>query len=895
MLPPFFADQNKRSTGPMTFFKRILGLVGLALLSNFSGPLQAQSGSFVGVGIGPIIPAGNGAGYTFYVDNVAYTSIQQFRWQVGDVHTVRIPNSNLLNGSDGNNQNPSTTPVQDVGLGTKYAIDGPPSISYYDAAVQTPPAGAVQLFSQQANGVGETVLRIQMWSVLKSISWKVVRFHRLRFVTPSVGCAPTNSEAIPGACADLPGYTSIQSPGGTCYSGSQSGLILATNGDTWCPEGPVELVSVPAVGYAFKDWNSNPGLINVGALGVPGSIQFNLISPFTVQVNFGPGKFYRLATIPVGLDVIVDRSVLRTSAPDARIQDTCKQYQTVTNANGTPLNIGLGGDGNSGDFCVVWLFGSTRLLAATELQLDKTGKQFVFDSWSFGGGQNALFKVSDDNLKTDTITAKFLRAAGVSFITQPALRLPLMVSNRTWPHDNFWFGIGKEIPFSAPYESLDANGRRWRFKGWSNGGPASQTLKITQEMVDKGLYLVATYEPLNKVSVETIPPGLTVTIDGKDCQTPCVIEKLTTDTATVTPVPSVTQADVLRLEFANWTDGGPATRQVGFSQEVRRLVANYKPLYRFNALSNPPGNASFAFVPASPDGFYHLDTRVSVTVKAANGFRFRRWTGDTAGLFPTATVTVSGPRTVVAELEAVPYLDPAGIINSAGTGPQDQGLIGQVAPGSLITIYGTNLTPKEEIGPRSPMVQSLAQIVARVGDTFLPLSFASGNQINAQLPYDLAPGRQKLTLSRTGQADLSAEFEVVRNAPGLFPQSGTDTGDQPPLVFALRLDGSVVTEAAPAKPNETINLLGTGIGPFRNNPPLGFAVPSGLDYALADSVEVLAGDQVVQPIKVIATPGYVGMTSIQIKVGPQFPVGQSTTIRLRVNGKESNTVRLSVQ
>ena len=193
------------------------------------------------------------------------------------------------------------------------------------------------------------------------------------------------------------------------------------------------------------------------------------------------------------------------------------------------------------------------------------------------------------------------------------------------------------------------------------------------------------------------------------------------------------------------------------------------------------------------------------------------------------------------------------------------------------------------------MVQSLADLVARVGDGFLPLSFASGSQINAQLPYDLAPGKQKLTLTRTGQADVSAEFEITRNAPGLFPQSGTDTGDQPPLVFALRLDGSVVTDSAPAKPNETINLIGTGIGPFRNSPPLGFAVPAGAEFALADSVEVLVGDQVVQPIKVIATPGYVGMTSIQIRVGAQFPVGQSTNIRLRVNGKESNTVRLSVQ
>ena len=193
------------------------------------------------------------------------------------------------------------------------------------------------------------------------------------------------------------------------------------------------------------------------------------------------------------------------------------------------------------------------------------------------------------------------------------------------------------------------------------------------------------------------------------------------------------------------------------------------------------------------------------------------------------------------------------------------------------------------------MVQSLAEVVARIGDRYLPLSYASGNQINAQLPYDLAAGKYTLSLIRTGQADVSGEFEVVRNAPGLFGQYGTDTGGQPQLVFAFRADGSVVSEAAPAKPNETISLIGTGIGPYRNNPPTGFAIPSGPEFTLADSVEVLAGDQVLLPLKVIATPGFVGMTSIQIRVGSQFPVGESTNLRIRVNGKESNTVRLLVR
>jgi hypothetical protein len=60
-------------------------------------------------------------------------------------------------------------------------------------------------------------------------------------------------------------------------------------------------------------------------------------------------------------------------------------------------------------------------------------------------------------------------------------------------------------------------------------------------------------------------------------------------------------------------------------------------------------------------------------------------------------------------------------------------------------------------------------------------------------------------------------------------------------------------------------------------------------------VEIVVGEQVLQPLRVFATPGFIGMTSIQFRVGPQFPVGESTTMRIRVNGKNSNTVRLLVR
>lgn len=857
----------------MTAIFRILWTLAILCALSSDNLAVAQSGVFRQVSVTLSTP-----GLTYRVDNVAYDTSQIFYWQVGDVHTIRIPKASL------STDLPALGGGNNSGIGIRTTYSGTYSVTNDDG--RAIPPGTFQDLTNDTDT--EHIYRIQVYSFLQGIEFSTSRLYQLRFVTPQVGCSPTASgQPMVGACGDNPGYTAV-----SCSDGS---TFLATTGDFWCPAGPMELHAVPAVGYAFKDWNSNPGLPNSTTTGTSGSLAFDLTSPFHIQVNFGPGKLYRINTEPAGFEVIVDYSYVKTGDLPEDNRDVCTRYQSATLPNGTPVNIGQGGEIGSSDFCTVWLVGSSRLLSATEMQLDSTGKQWVFDSWSFGGGQNSLFNVSGDNLSTDVITARFLRAGGVTFVTQPQTSLPIIVNNRTWPYYNFWFGLNKEVSFTAPLESVDANGRRWRFKGWSNGGPATQTLTITQDIVDKGLYLIALYEPLNKLSIETNPPGLTVSIDGQPCQTPCAVERLATESVNIAPIPSVTQADVLRLEFTGWTDGGPAERTVGFTPELRRLVANYKQLYRLSAMGNPPEGASFTFNPASPDNFYDLDARVTVTAKALEGYRFRRWSGDTAGLFPSASITMGGPRGVVAELEKIPFLDPAGIKNSAGTGPQDEGKTGRVAPGSLITIYGVNLTPKEEAGPASPQAQTLAELAVRAGSRILPLSYASPAQINAQLPYDLPLGPNKLTIVRVGQPDVSADFEIVRNAPGLFGQPGTEADGVPPFALAFRADGSVITESEPATPNEVINLMGTGLGGYRFNPPPGFAIPTGAEFTLIDPVEVLVGDQTIQPLKVIATPGYVGMTSIQIRIGAQFPVGESSSLRIRVNGKDSNTVRLLVR
>lgn len=873
----------------MNTFKQCIRTFGLAAAMMLLAAGAGWGQSEVQVRVGQLRQGG-----VFFVDNVAYTSDQVFRWRINEVHLIRV--TLLQQASDpsvGLNNPPPIGPASPAGLGIRSVVSNTPFVVDGTA----PSADAFRVTTQMSGGDLQASARVQVFDGLKSITVQNELEYRIRLRTPSAGCAPSinpsiNQETCNQGVTPDPGYLIIECPGP-----GDPRYPRATNGDYWCVGGNIRITAVPYAGFAFKDWNSLPWIpdrapVGNGISGASGSATFPLTTPLDIQVNFGPAKFYRLRTQPPGLDVMVDRNITRTKRTEPQME--CRGY--LPEGINPPV-----GEVNTGypfyETCVAWLVGSTKLLSTPgATQRDDTGRGWVFDRWVPGGeGQNFIFSVSGENLATDLITAVFVRAGGVTFNTQP-IGAPIEVNGRTWPYANHWFGLNSKVQFAAPAEFVDKQGKRWRFRSWSNGRPAAQELTISDEIVEKGLYLTAVYDPLNRVTLETNPSGLPLTVDGRDCPSPCLVERLALESAVIGLAPSVVQRDVLRLEFDNWSDGiRSANRSVGFGPEFQRLIANYRPLYRLSALGSPREGVTFSMVPDSGDGFYDVGTRVTVNARALPGFRFRRWGGDTAGQFPSATVTLGGPRTVVAELEVIPFLDPAGVQNSAGTGPQDKGDIGRVGAGSLITVTGVNLTPLEETGPRSPMVQSLAGLLVRVGEQLLPLSFASGTQVNAQLPYNLPEGPQKLSVSRVGQPDVSADFEVVRNAPGLFTQYDNPDETQPPFAFALKANGSTVTTANPAVANEVISLLGTGLGPFRNNPPLGFAVPSGVEFVLADSVEVLVGEQVVQPLRVIATPGFVGMTSVQIRVGAQFLSGQSTSLRVRVNGKESNTVRLPIR
>jgi len=288
--------------------------------------------------------------------------------------------------------------------------------------------------------------------------------------------------------------------------------------------------------------------------------------------------------------------------------------------------------------------------------------------------------------------------------------------------------------------------------------------------------------------------------------------------------------------------------------------------------------------PASADSFYPAGATVAVSLATRPGYKFRRWDGDLSGTIPSGVVAMSAPRAVKALLDPVPYVAPAGVSNAAGVTPK-----AGVAPGGIVSIFGVNLSAETVVAPDGMLPQTLGGLTVRVGERMLPLMFVSPQQINAQLPDDLATGNQVLTVSPAGAADVRAGFTVVRNGPGLFPVTVNDQA----MAMAFHEDGSAVTADAPARTGELLTVSGTGFGPAERTRPEGFPIPQSASYSMLDAVTVQVGEWAIAAEKAFAVAGRCGIDAVQFRLNG--PVTGTATLRVTINGADSNTLLLPVQ
>ena len=230
-----------------------------------------------------------------------------------------------------------------------------------------------------------------------------------------------------------------------------------------------------------------------------------------------------------------------------------------------------------------------------------------------------------------------------------------------------------------------------------------------------------------------------------------------------------------------------------------------------------------------------------------------------------------------------PTIQPNGVVNAAGGRAV-------VAPGSLISIFGSGLASGLSISNSVPVSSKLGDVDSvTIGGTAVPLVYVSAGRINAQVPWAVSPGQANVVVNRAGVASPPMAVQVNQFAPALF---GLNLGTL--QAIATNADGSIVGPANsipgisshPAAAGDTITLFATGLGPV--DPPMADgATPADASRQTANPVTVLIGTVPGTVGFAGLSPQFLGVYQLNVVVPGGVTAGGAIAVQAQVGGVTS--------
>jgi uncharacterized protein (TIGR03437 family) len=243
---------------------------------------------------------------------------------------------------------------------------------------------------------------------------------------------------------------------------------------------------------------------------------------------------------------------------------------------------------------------------------------------------------------------------------------------------------------------------------------------------------------------------------------------------------------------------------------------------------------------------------------------------------PDAVSQISGAVTP----NLAPSLTPHGALHSF-----DPLVGGSLAPGTIIQIYGENLASTTAQPSAIPLPNDLNGTQVIIGGAQAPLYYVSSGQINAQIPFELEPGKQyQVLVSANGALTTPDTLQLSDATPGLAAfVDGT--------LIAQHGDGTLVSNDSPAKAGEYLVAYGAGMGGTNATPASGTASPT-TPLAVPNDAPTLMINGTPSPLLFAGlTPGLVGLYQLNFQVPAGLPAG-NITISVTQNGLASNATVL---
>ncbi len=279
-----------------------------------------------------------------------------------------------------------------------------------------------------------------------------------------------------------------------------------------------------------------------------------------------------------------------------------------------------------------------------------------------------------------------------------------------------------------------------------------------------------------------------------------------------------------------------------------------------------------------PNGRFHSLDEIEIGVdhaglapgnyQATVSLSDERHPGPSATLTVALTVSASPPGE-----DMLPLLTSQGVVNAANP------LSNRLSPGSLISLYGQNLSSATVQAEGFPLPTRLAGSEVIINGARAPLLYVSPGQINAIVPSETYAGRGAAIVRNGLGQNRGTPFDLVDAAPEIFLQADGRRA------IAINPDGALNSPNNPAAPGQVVTIYFTGQGPTTPHVPSGRPAPSDeLARVALESRVIVAGREANVPYLGL-TPGFAGLAQANVEI-PQGVFGE-LPVRIEIGGRVS--------
>jgi uncharacterized protein (TIGR03437 family) len=292
-------------------------------------------------------------------------------------------------------------------------------------------------------------------------------------------------------------------------------------------------------------------------------------------------------------------------------------------------------------------------------------------------------------------------------------------------------------------------------------------------------------------------------------------------------------------------------------------------------------------------------TRLELHMDSPSGLLVGEYTGPGSAALPSSAdgrlvylVDAAGspPRVLASARTSVLSVDcssgatfqsilPRGVENSASYASD------AIAPGSLVTVFGTNLSSFTALAGSPPLPTRLGGVEVMLGGVLCQLLYVSPSQINLLAPDSIVAGRQTIAIG-----SAISEVVVAPTAPGIFTAGGSGSAG-PPLA-------SVMARSADGSTRDIPNMQCTPSGcnsvplPISGDTTDLFLVLYGTGIRGQHTVTARLGNVVLDVLYAGAQSSFAGLDQLNLRVRNPGSLTGRQLLRIAADGRNSNDVEL---